>query len=216
MGGYKMNLVDKLGYYMEHIANRDDWCNMFSVEEVKILDVVYEFNRLRATMTGENDTAGMEATLQRVEQEKSISFQLKEAVFEQINKLLSKESIEAWYDIFAWYQWLTANQLSHRFWEFHMLKLMLDIFVAELKEFYSNGSFISVLTLHSMAELAEVYFTTIFLLRRIEYEVEPVDEIIRHIDEYKLSPIYIMYIVQEAKINDKDKVIKTVENWCWK
>jgi len=97
-----------------------------------------------------------------------------------------------------------------------MLKLMLDIFVAELKEFYGNGSSISVLAFHSMSELSEVYFTTIFLLRRIEYEVEPVDEIIRHIEEYKLSPIYIMYIVQEAKINDKDKVIKTVENWCWK
>lgn len=211
-----MSLVDKLGYYIEHIEDRDDWCGMFSVEEINILDIVYDFNKQRAVMGQESEVAGIEAILQRVEQEKSVSFQLKEAVLKQINILLSKKSIEAWHEILTWYQWLNANQLIHRFWEFHMLKLMLDIFVAELKEFYGNGSYISVLDLHSMAELSEVYVTTIFLLRRIEYEVEPVDEIIRHIEEYKLSPIYIMYIVQESKINDKEKVIKTVESWCWK
>ncbi len=212
----KMNLIDKLGYYMEHIKNRDDWSGMFSIEETKILDVVYEFNRLRSEMTQESESAGMEATLQRLEEEKDISFQLKEAVFEQMNNLLSKESIEAWYEILTWYQWLNAKQVLHRFWEFHMLKLLLDIFVDELKEFYENGTPISVLALHSMAELAEVYFTTIFLLRRIEYKVEPMDEIIRHIEKYKLSSIYILHIVQEAKINNKKKVIKTVESRCWK
>jgi len=67
---------------MEHMENRADWCSMFSVEEIHILDIVYEFNKQRATMEQESEEAtGIEATLQRVEQEKSISFQLKEAVF---------------------------------------------------------------------------------------------------------------------------------------
>lgn len=212
----KMSLIDKLGYYMEHTGDRDEWCGMFTVEEAQILDRVYEFNKLRETTVQESETTGIEATLERVEQEKSISFRLKEVVLEQMNILLAQGSVEAWYEILTWYQWINANQLLHRFWEFHMLKLMLDIFIAELKEFYGNERAISVLALHSMAELSEVYFTTIFLLRRIEYEVEPVDEIIRHIEEYNLSPIYIMYIIQESKINDKEKVLKTVEDRCWK
>lgn len=201
---------------MEHLENKDAWKDMFSIEEMNILDAVWEFEQLRAVMLQEGEeAAGIEATLQRVEREKAISFQLKGVLFEQINILLEKESIVAWYEILTWYQWLNAKQLLHRFWEFHMLKIFLDVFIAELKEFYNSQTPISVLLFHSMTELSEVYFTTVFLLRRIEYGIAPVDEIVDYIGKYRLSLIYIQHIVNESKINDKEKVIKTVESWCF-
>jgi hypothetical protein len=201
---------------MEHLENKDAWKDMFSIEEMNILNTVREFEQLRAVMLQEGEeAAGIEATLQRVEREKAISFQLKGVLFERINILLEKESIEAWYEILTWYQWLNAKQLLHRFWEFHMLKIFLDVFIAELKEFYNSQAPISVLLFHSMTELSEVYFKTVFLLRRIEYGIEPVDEIVDYIGKYRLSPIYIQHIVNESKINDKEKVIKTVESWCF-
>ena len=97
-----------------------------------------------------------------------------------------------------------------------MLKIVLDIFIAELKACYSHATPVFVLSLHSMEEVCETYFMTVFLLRRIEYGVAPIDETMDNIKRWKLSYIWIQNIIKEAKINDKERVLEIIESWCLK
>lgn len=211
-----IGLIDKLGYYMEHSEDENVVQSLFSEEERQILNTIREFERLRAAEQENAEKSGIEGTLQRLEVEKDISFQLKNHLIQQIDILLAKEDAGAWMEILTWYQWINAKQMLHRFWEFHILKIVLDIFIAELKVSYSDGSPVSVLAIHSMEELLQIYFSTVFLLRRIEYGVEPIDEIVGFVKEYKLSPVFISGVVREAKINDKERVLKVIESWCFK
>ena len=209
-----MRLVDKLNYYVEHSTHSQLISPLFSEKEWLILNTVHDFENLRITMAQDTSTkSGIESTLQRMEKEKEISFQLKQQFINQIDCLLAQESIEAWLDILTWYQWLDAKQLLHRFWEFHILKIVLDIFISELKAFSNNESTVSVLTLHSMEEIANTYFSILFLLRRIEYDIEPVDAITDSVKKFCLSPIFIHHIIKKAKIYNKEKVSKVITNW---
>ena len=209
-----MRLVDKLNYYVEHSTSGQLISPLFSENEWLILNTVHDFENLRITMVQDTSTkSGIESTLQRMEKEKEISFQLKQQFINQIDNLLAQETIDAWLDILTWYQWLDAKQLLHRFWEFHILKIVLDIFISELKAFSSNEGTVSVLTLHSMEEIANTYFTILFLLRRIEYDIEPVDVITDSVKNFGLSPIFIHHIIKKAKIYNKEKVSKVITNW---
>ena len=65
-----------------------------------------------------------------------------------------------------------------------------------------------------MQELTDAYLKTIFLCRRIEYGIEPMDEIIEYAESKKLSMVFIHGIIDKAQIYNKEKVIKAIEDWC--
>lgn len=215
----KCSLIDKIEYYLKHSKEDDVLKVMFSKEEWELLDTIRKFEDLRASRNekddlGEDKAGRNERFLNRLEAEKDISFQLKEKLFCQMNKLLEAGSPEAWMDILAWYQLVNGKQLVHRFWEMHVLKTLLDIFTEELKTYCENGSPISVLRLHNLDELTEAYFKTIFYLRRIEYDIEPMNEIMNDIKKQRFSVTFISIILMETKIYDKEKVLEKIESWC--
>ena len=67
-----------------------------------------------------------------------------------------------------------------------------------------------------MQELTDAYFKVIFLCRRLEYGVEPEEEIMEYIQKMKFSDVVIHSIISEAQIFNKEKVLKAIEERCWK
>lgn len=113
-----------------------------------------------------------------------------------------------------WYSLLLEKKLIiEDFWEFPVLRIMIDIFVKELNIFLEKGDAISVLSLHSMQELTDAYFRTVFLCRRIEYGIEPMEEIGEYIKEKGFSFALVEGIVHEAQIFHKEKVMEEVKGW---
>lgn len=217
----QMNLSDRIQYWREEPENEKALQMMFTLEERNILNTIYEFEVLDSFVTQEIEARGergsVTETFIRVEREAEISSLLKEHFMKQMDLLLSKGTAEAWLEIIIWYSLLEEKKLIlDDYWEFPTLRIMIDIFVKELNVFFEEGKQISVLALHNMQELTDAYFHTLFLCRRIEYGVEPVDEIIRYVEQKRFSSAYIHGIVDAAQIYDKEKVIETIEEWCWK
>lgn len=211
-------LIDRIEYYMEHPEDEDYFNAAFIAEERNILCTVRDFERNRCIMRlkeirSPDKSRAAEEVLRVLEAEKGISFLLKGQIDAHIDFLLQQESAEAWMEILTWYQVIDGKGLIiDRFWEFSVLKTMLDAFVEELKLFYSGGKAISVLSIRSMKELTEVYFQTVFLLRRIEYDVDPADGMLYRLTEGKLSLAAVKIILRDAKITHREKVEKAIDD----
>ncbi len=194
--------------------------HFFLPEEREVLRTICQLETLDCLVTRkiEKDAernSAVEAFI-RAEQEAEISFLLKEQFMHQMDILLSKGTVEAWLEIMIWYSLLEEKKmLVEDFWEFPALRAVIDIFMRELGAFVEERvDRISVLSLHNMQELTDAYLKTIFLCRRIEYGVEPMDEIIGYMENKKLSMVFIHGIVDTAQIYNKEKVIKAIEEWC--
>lgn len=194
--------------------------HFFLPEEREVLRTICQLETLDCLVTRkiEKDAernSAVEAFI-RAEQEAEISFLLKEQFMHQMDILLSKGTVEAWLEIMIWYSLLEEKKmLVEDFWEFPALRAVIDIFMRELGAFVEERvDRISVLSLHNMQELTDAYLKTIFLCRRIEYGVEPMDEIIGYMENKKLSMVFIHGIVDMAQIYNKEKVIKAIEEWC--
>ncbi len=217
------NLNDKIQYWKKDPGDKDSMRVLFSSEEYDILDAVYQFEIFDRAVTERLEkaklTGSISETFIRVEEEAEISVLLKERFMRQMDILLEKGTAEAWIEIMIWYSLLEEEKLIvEDFWEFPALRTMIDIFMKELNVFLEKGgaSRISILSLHNMQELTDAYFKVIFLCRRIEYGVEPVDEIIEYIEKKQFSDTFIRAIIQTAQIFNEEKVISIIEEWCWK
>lgn len=214
--------IDRIEYFIEHSEEEDSLCTMFSAEERDILRTIRKFEQMRKRAieqekvrndkTKDNDFTEM--VFQKRERERDISFRLKEKMTEQVDCLLKKEETGAWLDILAWYRLLEGKSLiTDKFWEFPVLATMLKAFRKELEQYCSGGSPISVLSLHTMKELADQYFSIVFMLRRIEYDVEPINELQYYLSGNRLSLTVVETILEEAKIFDKGKVQRIINGW---
>lgn len=217
----QMNLSDRIQCWKKDPEDEEMLQKVFSSEERNILNIIHRFEILDSSVTREieerGETGNDTETFIRVEREAEISSLLKEYFMEQMDSLLAKGAAEAWLDIIIWYSLLEEKKIIlDDYWEFPALRTMIDIFVKELNVFLKEGNRISVLALHNMQELTDAYFETIFLCRRIEYGVEPVDGIIEYIEQKKFSSVFIHGIVDVAQIYNKEKVMKAIEEWCWK
>ncbi len=215
--------IDRIEYLFEHPEDEDSLYAMFSLEERNILRTIQEFEQMRKCTEGQekirNDKERdvdkfTERVFREREKERDISFQLKEEIIEQINQLLKKGKTEDWLDILAWYQLLKGkNLIINKFWEFPVLSTMLKAFKKELVLYCSEGSPISVLALHTLNELTDSYFEIVFMLRRIEYDVEPINELEYYMLKEKLSLSVVKTVLEEARIFDKRKVQRIIDNW---
>lgn len=214
-----MDLNEKLQYWRQRPKDEGILEHLFLPEEKEILRTICRFEALDHLITqkieadGEKNSA-VEAFI-RAEQEKEISFLLKGQFMRQMDILLSKGTVEAWLEIMIWYSLLEEKKiLVEDFWEFPAMRAVIDIFMKELDAFIGKREGrISVLTFHNMQELTDAYLKTIFLCRRIEYGIEPMDEIIEYAESKKLSMVFIHGIIDKAQIYNKEKVIKAIEDW---
>ena len=209
-------LIDKIEYFMKHPEDEHSFCTMFSKEERDIWKTIREFEQIRSTMEPDKTRdaraqmgRGINVTeriFQKREQEREISFRLKRQLINQINGLLKQGKAEAWLDILAWYQLLKGKGfIIDKFWEFPVLEIMLEAFQEEWKLHYREGAPISLLSLRTMKELTDRYFTVVFTLRRIEYDVEPLDDLLYCLLEREVSLLVIgtIWSVQEYLIKRK-------------
>lgn len=217
---WKLN--DKIQYWKNRPDDEEMMEALFSKEERSILNTIRQFEEYDDLITQKLETdhkiGSIAEIFIRVEAETEISALLKEQFMCQIDVLLAKGMAEAWMEIMIWYSLLEEKKfIIEDYWEFPVLRTMIDIFIQELNAFLSEGqaNTISILSLHNMQELTENYFRVIFLCRRIEYGVDSADEIMEYIGKKEFSPVFIRGIIQTAQIFNKEKVIRTIEEWCW-
>ena len=217
-----MQLIDKLEYYIRCPEGLQNLGTIFKAQERDILITIRDFEKIRCNTNGKevkgieniNHDRLVEEIFFKRELEKEISFRLKEQIVCQIDSLLNEGHIEAWMEILTWYQLLKEKDIIiNRFWEFPILETMLNGFVEELKLFDYNQSPISVLALHKMKDLTDAYFYIVFMLRRIEYEIDSTEGILEDMMGKKLSLTIIRTILKSAKIFDKQNVEKSID--CW-
>lgn len=215
-------LLDRIEYYLEHPADERKASMMFSAEEQNILHTIREFEKLRYEMKWENkkpvskeDNARfIDEIFRKKEKERDISFRLKKGFTDWIDILLKEGGIEAWIDILIWYRLLKEkNLIVDKFWEFPILGTMLKAFIEELRRFDDCGSAISILAVHSLEELTDIYFHLVFLLRRVEYQVEPKDEILDYLVKKRISLTIVDVVLEDARIFDEEKVKRTIIGW---
>lgn len=214
------NLNDKIQYWKEQPDDKETLTSLFSPMEYDILETIGRFEILDKYVTSELAKECKEESVEgvfiKVEQEAEISLLLKKSFMRQMDFLLAKGSTEAWMEIIIWYSLLEEREfIIHDYWEFSVLNIMIYTFVKELNAFLDRGEVfrISILSLHDMEELIDTCFRVIFLCRRVEYGIEPMKEIVEFIKAKKLSDVFVSGIVEKAQIYNKDKVIKTIEEW---
>lgn len=217
------DLSDKIEYWKKWPDDKGVLMELFSPTEYHILEIIRQFEILDGLVTQkltESDKIGkVEETFIRAEEEAEISALLKKYVMEQLNFLLAQGTVEAWMDIIIWYSVLEKKKfIVEDYWEFPALRAIIEIFMKELKAFLEmGGAFqISILSLRSIQELTDAYFKVIFLCRRLEYGVEPEEEIMDYIQKMKFSDVFIRGIISAAQIYNKEKVIRVIEERCWK
>lgn len=215
-----MDLVEKIEAWLKEPEDEAKMEVMFSKEESDILHTIRRFKFLRNKNCEEAERQKTDLDVNAVfrikEKEREISLLLKEQLMKQMNILLSAGNIDGWLEIMAWFSLLKGElPLWNKFWEFHVMERVCDIFKQELMAFSEHGMVVSVLAFRNVQELTDTYFKSIFLCRRIEYGVEPIDEIFDYIREKRLSPAFIKSIVKNSQINDKGKVMGRIESRCW-
>ncbi|MBR6770479.1 MAG: hypothetical protein IKM28_04450 [Lachnospiraceae bacterium] len=214
----KKKLAERIEDYMKY-TEKDEVREMFSQEEWEILSALQEGEQLRAVHSigetvGEDGQRKEDKTIQvleRLDAEKEVSFRLKEATMTWINQLMQQGTVDSWIQIFTWYQLLDRKQWLHRFWEFHLLKIVLDIFMEELKAANGQIGTVSVLSIHSIEELFQRYFELVFLLRRLEYDLEEDNECMDEIKKCGFSLIFISMVLETGRIDNKEKVIRKLQ-----
>ncbi len=211
------SLIEKIEYCLEHSENETKLQTMFQPTEWDVLLAMKEYKQClrqiekNSSQEKTDVKRNMERQLERMDEEKETILLLREKMLLHLDVLLAIGTIEAWCEILVWYRFVIQEKLATRFWEFYILKIVLDIFVKEC----NKGMNISVLHLNSMKEINEIYFKTVFLLRRIEYEIEPMDELADFVAEQRLSFLFVQGVLKEAQICDKNKVKQVIEGWCW-
>lgn len=211
--------IDKIEYYIDNPNDEEYFNTMFTAQERDILRGIRDFERNRymmrmEEMSSSDRSRAAEEVFRSMEQEREISFWLKERIDAHMNFLLGEERIDAWVEVLTWYRLLDGKGIIvNRFWEFPILGTMLKAFMRELDLHYRKGSPISILNIHNMEELTETYFKIVFLLRRIEYDVEPADESLCELAERKISPAAVKAVLEDARISHREKVRKVIEDW---
>ncbi len=215
-------LAERMQCYMQEQGEREGFESVFSESEWNVLCALqrYEYIRDHLQLVLDAAPAGLTAgenmvlQLEKMDCEKESILELKGHMMAQLDVLLKQESVDAWCEMLVWYQYVMQKDLARSFWEFYVFKMMLDIFVAECKACSENGKRPSVIQLHGMKEVLDVYYKTVFLLRRLEYDVEPVDELKEYVGKKGLSPIFVHYILNNSQIQNKQKVRNMIEDWC--
>ncbi|WMC93879.1 DUF3880 domain-containing protein [Kineothrix sp. MB12-C1] len=147
-----------------------------------------------------------------MKEEKEATFFLKGKLIDYINRLLKDKDINILLEIIMWYNRNYSGELHASCWEFTCLLIFLNISIEEMSK--NNGVGISsILQYDSLEEICHTYLQTVFYLRRIEYDIDLGEEkeILCYIAQERLSETALEYIIKEARIFDKSKVNKRLQ-----
>lgn len=209
-----MNLIEKMEYTMKHPEDESVLRDMFQPSEWDVLMAMKAYKQclrnIERAQAATEEKQSMESQLERLDAEKDAILHLREKMLVQLDILLEAGTVASWCDILVWYRFVIQEKLAARFWEFYILKIVLNIFIEEC----NKGIEASGLGFRSIKELIEIYYRTVFLLRRVEYELEPMDEIREYAVEKNLSSIFVLGVLKEAQIYDKNKVRQAIKGWC--
>lgn len=210
----KMDFIDRLASWMEGCSTK----GLFSEEEQQILETIEEFEDIRKRgRIAENCLGGgrdVNTVFRALEREKEISFRLKSLLFAHMDRLIADGSIEGWVETMAWYHLVDGKELMGQFWEFYILKILLGIYAEEWKGFSKSGRPICILQFRSIGELLDGYFQVLFLLRRLEYGIEPLYEIVEYVRERGISLAYIDKVADNSQIEEKEMVKAMARELC--
>ena len=202
-----MKLYEKLEY-VKSAQYKEKCREWFSETEWELLCAVWEFQAFKKKFQESANGTYVEKYLYKLDCEKPYHLRIKELMEEQTDDLLSKQCVDGWFDLLVWRKLIIPEELVNRFWDLDVLDIILNIFVAECEECGRTGAYISVLQFRHRKELMETYYKALFLLRRIEFDMEPAEAIIEAIKDMNLSSIYIRSILQKGQIFAKGKVEK--------
>lgn len=232
----EQDMLDKIDYYLKHDEERMKIANsgyekvrnchtlnsrikemlqvVFDDEELEIYAAIHELEKYRKENGNVNDGIPKENKkvddfFELVEGEKEIDFCLKHLMTKRINRLLAQKTIAAWDEMTVWSRRNYTRELNARFWEYHVMRVVLNVYIDERKRYYNTGETISVLNFSSFEEIMKTYYNTIFLLRRVEYDIEPKYEIVNWVREKCLSDIFIYHVIENGQINNKARVMET-------
>lgn len=183
--------------------------NVISDEELDIYKTILEledFRRQDGNMVKSNKREDVYESYGR---EKEFLLRLKEQCGNYFDSLMSKRNCTAWEEMFVWFNRNVAKELDKHFWEFYVLRIMVQVYREEREAAERTGKELSVLQFGSRQELFDTYFKMIFLLRRLEYDVdiESHMEAVIFIKKYSLSDIFMKFIFEKGQIDNKEKVI---------
>lgn len=226
--GKSRRVANKCLYPLENIADLpSELSHVFEEKEWELYEIIGKLTELHDKDTQENIRLENLAKLQnprevcrltevyfhKMEQERQLMFLLKDGLMKYIDGLLAQRSRMGWQEIILWGKRQECRSLCNRFWEFYLLQKAAAIYAEEMIDYYKCGDEPSIIQIGSMEELAETYFHTLLLLRRLVYEVSPQEngDIWKYLMDKKLSGIFVRHIVEENQIENKEKVYQRLE-----
>lgn len=149
----------------------------------------------------------------KLEREKAFVFRLRDKLLEYLDVLLAQRSINAWREIILWNKRHECRELMNVSWQFLLLLKAGKIYAEEMLEYHKSGKAPFIVRIGSFEELYFVYFQTLLLLRRLEYDVVPEDncQIAGFVKEIGISWPFIRSVVEENQIDDEEKVYRRLE-----
>ena len=204
------NMVQMLTYAFQE----EEWEIYESIQELADLKNKRKENKIKALEELVNISESEELCLEtdkffaQMELEKNPSLRLKEEMTAYINKLLKKESQDAWQELLVWNKRSEVRELKSYFWEFFVLWRMLLVYMREVEKYQLTGCPVTVINLQSMEEMTYRYLKSIFLIRRLDYGItaDAEGELMDYIAENKLSRIYLENIIEKTQVENKDKI----------
>ncbi len=145
---------------------------------------------------------------QAMDVEKECRMHLKQQMVDYINQLLERGTIDAWNELLVWNKRYGVRELKSYFYEFYILWRILLIYVKELREWYEGNIPVTIINLRSVDEITEAYLQIIFLLRRLEYDIdeEAGAELVEYVSARRISILFVEGIIEVAQIENKEKV----------
>jgi hypothetical protein len=213
----KVDLIERIEYYIGHSEEEIRFKNLFSEEERELLYAMSALEQVKVAMPekkAKDVNEEVEFFLERVDIEKEISLCLKQKVMNQFDLLLKKGSAKAWMEIMTWYNVLKKKGLIvNSYWEFQVLEEMLKIFKEEVQNIGSREIF--VFEIHSMKELTEIYFRMVFMVRRMAYGLEVTDEVLGGYIGRELFPVFIKVLAEDNNIEiyDRENILDGLSGW---
>lgn len=195
------------------VFNKSEWNIYELIERLVALRDKYRTREILFRDLGklESQEELLESTdiyFDRLEEEKQMNFALKEQVAEYVEALLRQRNFDSWRELVLWNNRHGVRELKNTFWQFYILWNIMSVYVEEMKAYIEMGVIPCVLQFGSLEEMTDTYFVTLFLLRRLEYDIAPEEErdIISYIVERNLSGILLMHIIKDGQIDNKGKV----------
>lgn len=165
----------------------------------------------RDSLTKEELLKNTEHIYQKMEDEKQFVFALKSIILDEFDRLLQEGGETSYEMILRWMRTTVINEFCVFFSEFDYMAIFCDIYQMECL----NGNELTFSHYQSVEELIKVFQQLSLLMRRVEWDFpeEEQEELFYYVIQNRISSIAFVRILEEAKINYKQKVLDKMRAW---